>query len=392
MTQGFLLEVRIGVGEPASIALLPGTPLDPTSFGRAAMWRIGAEGVLDIHGYVYFDGGSLFVQSADEQFPVLVNRHRVSTAWTEIRAPSTLHVGQAQIVLKVTDTLARSGALVAIRPQDMQPGSVRPAPEPPRGPWDGSSVSNKDDLAQVAAPLGRNSGAPFPRGAFVPKPDDESTRFAPLAPAPTPASPFGPGAGPGGYDPRNGNTSPVVPIPIPLSAAAPPPSTQGRTLGERIKADWYATSMPKRILFVLSPLVLASYFSLLFGDDDNKGGKGAASASASSSGAGLGTLGSVPPVPSMPPPPSLDAAGMGFVPAAGTTGATTGLPPPLVGPSFDAGKKGAPTPERAAADAYAQGNLPLALVLYERLDRERPGNPAIEQAVRVLRERLDAGR
>ena len=399
MTEGYLLEVRIGVAEPASIALVPGTPLDPTSFGRAAMWRIGAEGVLDIHGYVYFDGRSLFVQSADEQFPVLVNRHRVPMAWTEIRAPSTMFIGQAQVELKITDTLARSGALMAIshpgsdlarpprgpRPRS-QPRSQPPlappprapaplapfpepepslgasAPEPPHGPWDGSSAA--------PAPSGPlpNSGSPFARGAFVPQGDGESTRFAPLdAHARTGAN-----ASTGRVvmdDPRAANTSPVIPVPLSIANAAPPPKQN--TLWARAKADWYATSMPKRILFVLSPLVVASYFSLLYGDDEASKGTLASAASSSSS--------------SSPPPPPDAGTAPGLVPPA--------LPPTsAIVQAGDAAKPTAKSLERAAVDAVSVGNLPLALQLYERLAREHPENPAFERAARIMRDRLDAGR
>ncbi len=404
MTQGYVLEVRIGVAEPASIALVPGTPLDPTSFGRSAMWRIGAEGVLDIHGYVYFDGRSLFVQSADEAFAVLVNRHRVPMAWTEIRAPSTMFVGQAQIDLKVTDMLARSGALMAIRPGEVPPptrgrarassppmqlqmpqplapfpaplpepdrslgaGGGVPAPELPHGPWDGSSAS--------PMPL-PTPGAPFARGAFVPRSDGDSTRFAPLDPlARSGANPSS--DRPGGMDdPRGAHTSPVVPLPLPLSAAAPPPKSN--SLWARAKADWYATSLPKRILFLLSPLVVASYYSLLYGDDTEDTGA-SSSASSSSSFSSSASVSSPPAAPEAAPRATAPPLG-----ATATASATSSASPdPTKTPK---------TLERAAVEALSAGDLPLAVQLYDRLAREHPENPAFEKAARIVRDRLDAGR
>lgn len=392
MTQGYVLEVRIGVAEPASVALVPGTPLDPTSFGRTAMWRLSAEGVLDVHGYVYFDGHAVYVQSADPRLPIVVNRHRIGTAWTELRAPATIHVGQAQIDLKISDSLARSGALVAVGSGELPvmdtrrasaPAAPPPAPIVPSGPWDGSSVSSPEDLAPPPAPsappgfpatsMGPGTpGAPFARGAFVPQADGESTRFAPMV------------------DPRAAPTSPVIPVPIPLSAAAPAPKPAESGLWGKIKADWYATSMPKRILFVLSPLVVLSYFNLLYGDDDTKEGKprGAASASASASvrDAGPPALTSPPPWVGVVGPGAVDSGRVAVPPQ------SPRLPGEIL--PADAGRVvvGQKTLERAATDALAEGNLPLALQLYERLVREQPENPAFRETLRILRERQDAGR
>lgn len=388
MTQGYLLEVRIGLGEPASIALVPGTPLDPTSFGRTAMWRLSAEGVLDVHGYVYFDGAAVYVQSADLRAPIAVNRHRIGQAWTEIRAPATIHVGQAQIDFKVSDSLARSGALVAVQPGEIErmryDAGRAPAPPAPTGPWDGSSVSSPEDLMPPPAagrPADRPStsafpgapsasgGAPFARGAFVPQADGESTRFAPMV------------------DPRATTTSPVIPVPIPLSAAAPAPKPAESGLVAKIKADWRATSVPKRILFVLSPLVVLSYFNLLFGDDaaDTGPKRGAASASASAArDSGPPALTSPPPLVGVVGPGGIDAGAIAAPPG-------TRLPGEIL--PADAGRVGGQkTLERAATDALAEGNLPLALQLYERLVREQPDNPAFRETLRILRERQAAGR
>ena len=449
MTRGLLLEVRLGVGAPASIALLPGTMLDPTSFGRTAMWRIAAEGVLDVHGYVYFDGDSLFVQSADARYPVMVNRHRIGLAWTELRAPSSILIGQAQIDLMETDSLARSGALVAIgAPKSGMMPALPAAPEPPRGPWDASQVASLDEISaghvEVSAAPRPAAGAPFARGAFVPASDGESTRFAPIGGG----SPVGPAAAPSAppphappYNPSpptapsfappvavpppprpssrgmlDGEPLPLIGTPrdlvsaprvaIPPATPAPPPAP---TLFERAKADWYATSLPKRVLLVLSPFVLLSYFKLLFDDDGSKARKGDPAAQESAEvvasppkpSAPLATL---PPVGTFPAPPATTAtlqtvapsvAPVPTAPTAATppTAVTTPTPTPpqpvaLPTPVAPQGK----TLERVAADAYTEGNLPLALQLYERLARERPENPAFAEAARIIAERLDAGR
>lgn len=403
MSKGILLEVRIGIAEPASIAVLAGTPLDPTSFGRTAMWRIVAEGVLDIHGYVYFDGRSLFVQSADDHFPVLLNRHRIPTAWTEVRAPGTLFIGQAQIDLSSSDALGQTGAQVAYSPD--APGetpaaqasspNLGGAPRRPQGPWDGSSVS-KQDFAERAAPsnapaVPNPANAPFPRGAFVPAADGESTRVAPLtAVTEAPKSTA--------FDDRALLTSPVIPVPIPPSAAAPPPKPQS-SLWLKAKADWYATSLPKRIMLIISPLVAYSLLSL----SGNR--ESATQHPAPSSSAPPATV-SAPPATNATtaPQPTTSAAPVNSVPVASTTDASSGAPVPSPGSSAlpaangtaaqsggDASKVGSKTLERAAADAFSEGNLPRALELYERLAKEHPENPAFDRAARIVRERMSSG-
>lgn len=195
-------------------------------------------------------------------------------------------------------------------------------------------------------------------------------------------------------------------VAIPPATPAPPPAP---TLFERAKADWYATSLPKRVLLVLSPFVLLSYFKLLFDDDGSKARKGDPAAQESAEvvasppkpSAPLATL---PPVGTFPAPPATTAtlqtvapsvAPVPTAPTAATppTAVTTPTPTPpqpvaLPTPVAPQGK----TLERVAADAYTEGNLPLALQLYERLARERPENPAFAEAARIIAERLDAGR
>jgi hypothetical protein len=503
MTQGYVLEVRTGAGDPASIALLPGTPLDPTSFGAAAMWRIVAQGVLDVHGYVFFDGSSVFIQSADDQFPVFVNRHRVGTAWTEIRAPSVIVIGNAQVELRVSDALARSGALVAMRPQfhmTPAPGGAALPPQPPKGPWDASTIAPADAFANLDAGAGTG---PRPFAG-----DDISTRFAPLgigsftdsAPsgvpivAPVshqpvshqPASPRPISHPPpisherlvaepqlsqtGGRFPRDGlsgprigaaalgsaprmspgpTTSPSFPAPVPLAPTNARIVVPRGSLWERAKADWNATSLPKRVLFVLSPFVVLSYFKLFFSEHDPEAETNDVTATGSTLAPAepvestvrlppatvVPTLPAtaiaptppqpfVPPTQVVPPPtqptaidprlllppqgtlPTATAPVMQQVPpTAVPTFAPTVVPtfaPTAVAPTAPTTVNTAPiaptavptakTLERAAADAYAEGNLQLALLLYERLAREHPENPAFADAARMIRERLMTGR
>ena len=61
---GWLLEVRRGTSGTDHLAFPRGQSMQPISLGLRGQWRIEADGVLDVHGYVYFDGQNLFVQSA----------------------------------------------------------------------------------------------------------------------------------------------------------------------------------------------------------------------------------------------------------------------------------------------------------------------------------------
>ena len=78
-----VIEIETGIGEPAFIPLSMGQELQPISVGKKGMWRIESPRVLDVHAFVYFDGTSLFLQSADESQAASVDGYRVGKAWTE---------------------------------------------------------------------------------------------------------------------------------------------------------------------------------------------------------------------------------------------------------------------------------------------------------------------
>ena len=83
-----VVEIESGVGEPSFVPLSHGEELSPISIGRAGMWRLEGGQILDVHAFIYFDGASLFLQSADGASPALVDGHAVGNAWSELNAPS----------------------------------------------------------------------------------------------------------------------------------------------------------------------------------------------------------------------------------------------------------------------------------------------------------------
>ncbi len=92
-----VIEIETGIGEPAFIPLTMGQELQPISVGKKGMWRIESARVLDVHAFVYFDGTSLFLQSADESASASVDGYRVGKAWTELHAPCKIEIGAARL-------------------------------------------------------------------------------------------------------------------------------------------------------------------------------------------------------------------------------------------------------------------------------------------------------
>lgn len=202
-TTTHVLEIETGIGEPAFIPLSMGHELQPISVGKKGMWRIESARVLDVHAFVYFDGTSLFAQSADESNPASVDGYRIGKAWTELRAPCKIEVGAARL---------RFRSLIADadnHPTMMSPGPPVHAPAGPGAPPPGASMpvavapappsfmadpqtqprpqQSQQSLMQGAPPPA-NAAAPFAKperpfrpGEFSSGPDrDESTRVAPL--------------------------------------------------------------------------------------------------------------------------------------------------------------------------------------------------------------------
>ena len=188
-----VIEIETGIGEPAFIPLSMGHELQPISVGKKGMWRIESPRVLDVHAFVYFDGSSLFLQSADEQNAASVDGYRVGKAWTELHAPCKIEIGNARL---------RYRSLIA--DADNQPTMMAPAPPVQTGPGGpgsplggpGPSGSRPGGGPGASMPVGGGpphaSGSapglsfpkaerPFKPGEFSSAQDtDESTRIAPL--------------------------------------------------------------------------------------------------------------------------------------------------------------------------------------------------------------------
>ncbi len=186
-----VIEIESGIGEPAFIPLSMGQELQPISVGKKGMWRIESPRVLDVHAFVYFDGSSLFLQSADESNAASVDGFRVGKAWTELHAPCKIEIGQARLRFRSLIADDNQATEIAMSPPVQappggpggMPGNSMPvaaAPPPPRmqsGPR-GAIPQPAPSSNPVAFPKAER---PFKPGEFSAAPDEgESTRIAPL--------------------------------------------------------------------------------------------------------------------------------------------------------------------------------------------------------------------
>lgn len=186
-----VIEIETGIGEPAFIPLTLGQELQPISVGKKGMWRIESPSVRDVHAFVYFDGSSLFLQSADEAAAAMVDGFRIGKAWTELHAPCKIDIGGARLRYRslLPDNDSGMTVVKGAPPVQGQPGGGPPRPAagapsaPPRPaagapppPGQGSNPSNPAPSAPASFP---KADRPFKPGEFSSPADDESTRFAP---------------------------------------------------------------------------------------------------------------------------------------------------------------------------------------------------------------------
>ena len=163
-----VIEIEAGIGEPAFIPLSMGQELQPISVGKKGMWRIESPRVLDVHAFVYFDGTSLFVQSADDANAASVDGYRIGKAWTELSAPCKIEIGLARLKFR---------SLIVDDDSATQIATAAPVTSPFRN---GSQPGNSMPVAVAPPPLSfPKTERPFRPGELAHQ-TDESTRFAPL--------------------------------------------------------------------------------------------------------------------------------------------------------------------------------------------------------------------
>jgi hypothetical protein len=156
-----VIEIETGIGEPAFIPLTTGQELQPISIGKKGMWRIESARVLDVHAFVYFDGTTLFVQSAEDAASASVDGYRVGKAWTELHAPCRIEIGSAILRFRSLEKHP-----VTATQQSPQPRRRSAAP-PPRPPEDEPPPEDPVSFPKPARP--------FRPGELATGGDDEET-------------------------------------------------------------------------------------------------------------------------------------------------------------------------------------------------------------------------
>lgn len=176
-----VIEIESGIGEPAFIPLTLGQELQPISVGKKGMWRVEGSKVLDVHAFVYFDGTSLFLQSADEQNAAMVDGYRVGKAWTELHAPCRIEVGAARLRFRSLIGDAQQPAQGQAQGQVQQPHAA-PPPQPAAGLRETQQSAGPPRPAAGEPPMTfPKPERPFAPGALAHmNDDDESTRIAPV--------------------------------------------------------------------------------------------------------------------------------------------------------------------------------------------------------------------
>jgi hypothetical protein len=408
-----LITVRAGAAEPPSMALPEGQPIGPLSVGRAGTWRIVGPGVLEEHGFVYFNGSDLFLQSADPNSPLTANGAPIPLSWTAVYAPCEIGIGGARLWFGPPAAPAPSYAPAPA------PGSMAPPPAArgfaPRVQGNDDEESTRlqsiEELQAVAAMRAQRAAAASPS---LPKRDPPSQTLksqgvtgieaqvlaaaaaqqqAPSFGAP-PVPTFGappPEAVPPpafGSAPPPGAPPMVFPGPGAPPDAAPPPvaaPAKASWIGER----WREASGPKKALMVLmAPLIWACWVIFTDKPPPPRPSKPAASAtanpsatpSAGSPSAGSASSAAVPPATTSEPPPP--------VPSAKASASASAKAAASAAPS-SAPASSAKTPQREAADAVAQGSYDKAAKLYEELARAHPEVPAYAEAARIMRAKAE---
>ena len=370
----YVLEIRRGNGAPKHLTLAAGTPIQPISIGMTGEFRLEADGVLDVHGYLYYDGHTLFVQSADGHHLIRVNGKPIGSEWTAVSPPCTVALGDARLVYCPASqaSAAASGPVVA------RPAAGR-APPPAF-----------DESAPTVADLRYEDYDDAVTTGKTRAPDDEATGSIPIPPAP-PRQRHGEA-----YEDDN-ETTRALPLPVMTAsfAARPPPppppppqmpiaappaqlvTAAKQSPLAQLKEGWKQASLPKKAIACLLPV---AFVMVIFGLDDNttpaEAPAPAASTSTTSKPKSKPTATEEPEDLDPPKKKTVD-------------------PPPPKKIADPPPKKTADTPpvamakdktaERVAVDAVAAGAWDPAAKAYDDLAKQHPENPAYKEAARILR-------
>ncbi len=180
----YLLERGPDSGGSPPLSFVGGQEQGPISLGSSGDFRIEGRGVLEVHGFVLFDGDGLYLCSADPESPLVADGKRISTEWNPVGVPCTLVFGRVRAVLRSAAVGPPSfSALPDFSSPQLE--SSEPATNPRASP---SGPPPADDTVEPSTPYTGTPAVPPPRdasasGAYRPRvpshSDDESTLIAP---------------------------------------------------------------------------------------------------------------------------------------------------------------------------------------------------------------------
>lgn len=219
------IEVRAGYASQTAVGLTANEPVEPFSVGAAGSWQIQADGVADVHAYLFFDGAELFVSSVDPQNPVYANGQPVATDWTPVGPGSEIVLGEARLAVRgpsedldATSELQASGWGRSARPKPPTPAPdldeatmMRPMDSPSAEPYPYTAPDPRKKKLKIRQSAREN-----------PHDDGDATRYAPLDAA-APSFPGFKNPPPPGFIGGEGALPPAASTPPPPPAAAPPP-------------------------------------------------------------------------------------------------------------------------------------------------------------------------
>jgi hypothetical protein len=412
-----LLEVEAGRAQPTTIGLSPGDPVGPLSIGRMGGWRVAANGVAAEHGWFYFDGRQLYLQSVDLSAPLYVDGQPVPATWTPVHAPCTIALGAARIsFIAAAEEIERTA--------DKFPApATRGAAEPPRPPTPRSSarpfapgeLAHRPDagdetkmgaidvvaararanaLARPSMPRASDGAAPATQAGAAPQPQPAPGASTPSAgPRPDAAPQASPIGGAPAATSAGAGAAPLGDRPTTIQAAQP---------ASGVLARFREASLPQKATVFLLPLALASVYVIF--TEPPQGTDETATEDAAATGADAAAS-----TPSSDPPDEASSAPSATISAAPITATPTTEAAPTAAPTAAAGTiEAAPDPapapasppvvaragspvsrtlERRAADSVAAGDWEGAALLYEQLARLHPDRPAFAEAARIMRSR-----
>lgn len=240
-----VLEVLVGQGDPLELAL--GRRLEPIGVGKRGAWLVEAPGILDEHGYLYFDGRGLFVQSARMEAPMYVDSAPVPCAWTPVTAPANLTLGGARVVYRSV--------------VDEYDDKTVADPSPPVPPPPAPSAPSTSPMPVAELPVDEASPPTWPpRPAPAPPAAPPPAVAPPAAPESLPETPRMPSPYPPPVAPSPGVTTPAPSVVVEGATRLTRTETSVRRRGflYRARVAWSQGSGARKAILVLAPLAVAA--------------------------------------------------------------------------------------------------------------------------------------